>query len=132
MAFHDCISNALIEGVISPEEAERLHNRHRRNTAGQAGFSFDDQAAARATFDEFEAELAAKRRQKLLAAQAQQQAVFDARAYRDEWGRANLNDGARALFDSSAFQAKTPGVAQLSEAIRGRLHSSMGQAFRKF
>lgn len=130
--FHDCIDNALIEGTVSEPEAQRLHDAHRRNSDAQAAFGFDEARAAQATFDQFEAELAIRRRQKLLAVAAQQRIAFDMRGYRDELGRAKINDGGRALFDSTPFAGKSPGVAQLREAVRGRLHASLAQAFTKF
>lgn len=130
--FHDCIDLAEGDGTLSREEAASLRDAHNRNTGGQGSFGFDEAAAARATFDAFEAEQAMRRRQKLLAVAAQQQALFDMRGYRDPLGRANLNDGARALYNSTPFQSKSPGLAEIREDVRGKLHSSLAQAFEKF
>jgi hypothetical protein len=132
MSMHDCITQGVLEGVLSREEGDALHQAHARHVHAAGGADLDGGPAARATFDAFEAELAAKRRQKLLAAQAQLAADFDMRSWRDEFRRGSLTQGARALFDSQAFPSAKPGAEVLRETIRGDLHRTLARAFQKF
>jgi hypothetical protein len=133
MSFADCIVSARDQGVLSPEEAERLiarYEAHRqaRRAAGEA----DPEAGARSGLaDEFDAAAERQRRLAALSTARRDAIAQHLDAYRGPDGRANVYEASMRLLENFGYSG-TSSVKGRQHAIIAITHAELADTLRGF